>query len=175
MHHVFSEYTKENSPQSARVAHTGVPAAATYTKPAVPHVGVDVAPPATASPQQPLQRHLQTHTSSHSPSRPMRPDVTGVPPVPAMTRAPVRSLHPADTLQAWEKDIVQLPEVQRKATLAQMYFLNHYFDSLRYLSDRRARLAQFEQSMKKRGCSPTPSVSCTAAVSYTHLTLPTKA
>lgn len=162
MHHVFSEYTKENSPQSARVAHTGVPAAATYTKPAVPHVGVDVALPATASPQQPLQRHLQTYTSSHSPSRPMRPDVTGVPPVAAMTRTPVRSLHPADTLQAWEKDIVQLPEVQRKATLAQMYFLNHYFDSLRYLSDRRARLAQFEQSMKKRGCSPTPSVSCTA-------------
>ena len=91
MHHVFSEYTKENSPQSARVAHTGVPAAATYTKPAVPHVGVDVALPATASPQQPLQRHLQTHTSSHSPSRPMRPDVTGIPTVAAMTRAPVRS------------------------------------------------------------------------------------
>ena len=52
----------------------------------------------------------------------MRSDVTGVPPVAAMTRTPVRSLHPADTLQAWEKDIVQLPEVQRKATLFKPLF-----------------------------------------------------
>ena len=32
-----------------------------------------------------------------------------------------------------------------------MYFLNHYFDSLRYLSERRARLADFEVRMKERG------------------------
>ena len=55
------------------------------------------------------------------------------------------------TLQPWERETVQMPEVQRKATLAQIYFLNHYFDSLRYISDRRARLAAFERRMRERG------------------------
>lgn len=74
-----------------------------------------------------------------------------------MTRTSARSLRPADTLQTWEKEILEQPEVQRKATLAQMYFLNHYFESLRYLSDRRERLANFERSMKERGLAPASS------------------
>lgn len=59
-----------------------------------------------------------------------------------------------EALQPREKEIVQSSEVQRKATLAQLYFLNHYFDSLRYLSDRRARLAAFEQGMADKGMRP---------------------
>lgn len=53
-------------------------------------------------------------------------------------------------LQPWEKDAIQSPEVQRKATLAQLYFLNYYFDSLRYLNERRARLHSLEQSLRSR-------------------------
>lgn len=33
-------------------------------------------------------------------------------------------------------------------------FLNHYFDSLRYLADRRERLSNFEKSMRERGYQP---------------------
>ncbi|KAL4402377.1 hypothetical protein ACI68E_000142 [Malassezia pachydermatis] len=38
----------------------------------------------------------------------------------ALSRTATRSLNPADTLQPWEKEVIQLPEVQRKATLAQI-------------------------------------------------------
>ena len=76
----------------------------------------------------------------------------------ALSRSSWRSWNSGiDPLQPREKELVQSPEVQRKATLAQLYFLNHYFDSLRYLSDRRARLAAFEQRMEERGCRPPPS------------------
>lgn len=69
----------------------------------------------------------------------------------AMSRSSWKSLNSGiDMLQPWEKDAIQLPEVQRKATLAQLYFLNYYFDSLRYLNERRARLHSLEQSLRNR-------------------------
>lgn len=45
-----------------------------------------------------------------------------------------------------EMELMNLPEVRRKANVCQLYFLNHYFDNLRYLSDRKARVAEFHAS-----------------------------
>lgn len=59
-------------------------------------------------------------TPSAAPS-PARYDAAGVAPSEALSRtAAGRSLNPADALQPWEKEILQSPEVQRKATLAQI-------------------------------------------------------
>lgn len=130
--------TKENAPRDT--------AASPYGKTAVSSV---------ANSPAPLSHRMQattgmTPTASPKSKRDARPDPTAA----ALSRSSWRSQNPADMLQPWEKDVVQLPEVQRKATLAQVYFLNHYFDSLRYLADRRARLAQFEQGMREKGYVP---------------------
>ena len=65
-----------------------------------------------------------------------------------------RSWRRGDGLQPWENEIVRSSEVQRKANVAQLYFLNHYFDNLRYLADRKARLARFQESTRARGLLP---------------------
>ncbi|PWY98195.1 hypothetical protein BCV70DRAFT_218664 [Testicularia cyperi] len=65
-----------------------------------------------------------------------------------------RSWRRGDGLQPWENDLVRSTEVQRKANVAQLYFLNYYFDSLRYLADRKARLNRFEESTRSRGLLP---------------------
>lgn len=158
--HTYYDYTKENVPRSANVMMPG----STYNK---TDMGVSSVP--TPASQQPLLRRLQANQPTSSPPKAgtnpkiaAHPDALGMSPSPTkthaaasaaagITRTPIRSLNPADTLQAWEKETLQMPEVQRKATLAQMYFLNHYFDSLRYLSERRARLADFEARMEERG------------------------
>ncbi|WFD41445.1 serine/threonine-protein kinase dbf2 [Malassezia psittaci] len=69
----------------------------------------------------------------------------------AYTNSSWRTQNTISMLQPWEKDVLEMPEVQRKATLAQIYFLNHYFDSLRYLADRRERHANFEREMQQKG------------------------
>ncbi|PWN47358.1 kinase-like protein [Violaceomyces palustris] len=68
-----------------------------------------------------------------------------------------RSWKRGEGLQSWEMDLVHSAEVKRKADVAQLYFLNHYFDSLRYLADRKARLARFQESTSSRGLSSDPS------------------
>ncbi|PWN43707.1 hypothetical protein IE81DRAFT_288211 [Ceraceosorus guamensis] len=55
-----------------------------------------------------------------------------------------RSWKRGEGLQAWEMDLLNKPEVKRKANVAQMFFLNNYFESLRYLSNRRARTTAFK-------------------------------
>ncbi|PWN25682.1 kinase-like protein [Jaminaea rosea] len=63
-----------------------------------------------------------------------------------------RSWTRGEGLQPSELEIANMPEVRRKANVCQLYFLNHYFDSLRYLSDRKTRLAHFEMT-----CPPDPA------------------
>lgn len=62
-----------------------------------------------------------------------------------------RSWRRGDGLQPWENEIVRSTEVQRKANVAQLYFLNYYFDNLRYLADRKARHTRFQDSTRARG------------------------
>lgn len=137
---MLNEMSKENTPGDAMKQP--------YTK-AEPLVTSNAAP-------QPLLRRLQATNpaTGSSPTASPRGKTEGVRAdaknTAGMTRSSFHSLNPMDTLQSWEKEIVQSPEVQRKATLAQMYFLNYYFDSLRYLSDRRERLNQFNEGMKQK-------------------------
>ncbi|KAI0089924.1 AGC/NDR protein kinase [Irpex rosettiformis] len=54
-------------------------------------------------------------------------------------------------LKPWERDIADSPEVRRKATVAQLYFLDYYFQMLGYLSARQERRANFAQDTSDRG------------------------
>lgn len=60
------------------------------------------------------------------------------------SRGSFKSWKRGDGLSSWEKEVAASAEVRRKANVAQLYFLNHYFDSLRYLSDRRSRATAFK-------------------------------
>ncbi|KAI5451235.1 serine/threonine-protein kinase dbf2 [Naganishia albida] len=53
-------------------------------------------------------------------------------------------------LTAWEKQILNDPDVKRKATLAQLYFLDYYFDFLGYLNARKGRLQTFKADTAAR-------------------------
>lgn len=57
-------------------------------------------------------------------------------------------------LSLWEREILANPEVKRKATLAQLYFLDYYFDLLGYLHARKGRLATFKADTSARRLSP---------------------
>ncbi|TNY23251.1 AGC/NDR protein kinase [Rhodotorula diobovata] len=50
----------------------------------------------------------------------------------------------------WEKVKLASPEVKRKADVAQLFFYDHYFDLLTYLSARKARLSSFQHSVASR-------------------------
>ncbi|GAA5991766.1 hypothetical protein JCM10908_001131 [Rhodotorula pacifica] len=54
----------------------------------------------------------------------------------------------------WEKVKLDSQEVKRKADVAQLYFYDHYFDLLTYLSARKTRLSAFKQSAQSRRLSP---------------------
>ncbi|KAG9087094.1 hypothetical protein FRC06_002729 [Ceratobasidium sp. 370] len=58
-------------------------------------------------------------------------------------------------LQLWEREILNSPEVKRKAVVAQMFFLDYYFQSLGYLSARKDRRAAFDADTRARGLTPT--------------------
>lgn len=53
----------------------------------------------------------------------------------------------------WEREILASQEVKRKATLAQLYFLDYYFDLLGYLHARKGRTAGFKNDVAARGLS----------------------
>ncbi|KIK91830.1 hypothetical protein PAXRUDRAFT_830489 [Paxillus rubicundulus Ve08.2h10] len=55
--------------------------------------------------------------------------------------------------QLWERELLDSSEVKRKATVAQLYFLDYYFQSLGYLSARKERRARFDVDTKKRQLS----------------------
>ncbi|KAK2459745.1 hypothetical protein APHAL10511_008177 [Amanita phalloides] len=53
-------------------------------------------------------------------------------------------------LQGWELKLLESPEVRRKATVAQLYFLDYYFQSLAYLAARKERRAKFDKDTASR-------------------------
>ncbi|CAE6499358.1 unnamed protein product, partial [Rhizoctonia solani] len=56
-------------------------------------------------------------------------------------------------LQIWEREVLNSPEVKRKAVVAQMYFLDYYFQNLGYLAARKERRAAFDADTRARGLS----------------------
>nr|VWP00558.1 Chaperone protein dnaJ 2 [Ganoderma boninense] len=50
----------------------------------------------------------------------------------------------------WEKELLESPEVRRKATVAQLYFLDYYFNLLGYIAARKDRRARFDADTAKR-------------------------
>ncbi|KAK8854791.1 hypothetical protein IAR55_003530 [Kwoniella newhampshirensis] len=53
-------------------------------------------------------------------------------------------------LQLWERELLENPDVRRKATVAQIYFLDYYFDLLGYLANRKKRLETFKADTTER-------------------------
>ncbi|KAJ8488800.1 hypothetical protein ONZ45_g13822 [Pleurotus djamor] len=53
--------------------------------------------------------------------------------------------------QLWERELLDSPEIRRKATVAQLYFLDYYFQSLGYLASRKERRAKFDKDTSSRG------------------------
>ncbi|TFY63480.1 hypothetical protein EVJ58_g3243 [Rhodofomes roseus] len=52
--------------------------------------------------------------------------------------------------QLWERELIESPEVRRKATVAQLYFLDYYFQMLGYLAARKERRAKFDEDTAAR-------------------------
>ncbi|KZS90293.1 AGC/NDR protein kinase [Sistotremastrum niveocremeum HHB9708] len=57
---------------------------------------------------------------------------------------------PGPGLKLWEKEILEKGEVKRKATVAQLYFLDYYFQQLGYLASRKNRKELFERDTQER-------------------------
>ncbi|SJL05222.1 related to protein kinase DBF2 [Armillaria ostoyae] len=57
-------------------------------------------------------------------------------------------------LQLWERELLDTAEVKRKATVAQLYFLDYYFQTLGYLASRKERRAKFDGDTKARDLKP---------------------
>ncbi|CAL1696859.1 unnamed protein product [Somion occarium] len=53
--------------------------------------------------------------------------------------------------QPWEQELLDSPEVRRKSTVAQLYFLDYYFQLLGYLAARKDRRAKFDADTAARG------------------------
>ncbi|KAL1406327.1 serine/threonine-protein kinase dbf2 [Vanrija albida] len=53
-------------------------------------------------------------------------------------------------LEPWQIELLESPEVRRKATVAQLYFLDYYFDLLGYISSRKKRLETFKADTATR-------------------------
>ncbi|KAJ7743868.1 AGC/NDR protein kinase [Mycena metata] len=61
----------------------------------------------------------------------------------------------AGGFQIWERELLDNPEVKRKATVAQLYFLDYYFQTLGYLHSRKERRAKFDKDTAGRDLKPT--------------------
>ncbi|EPQ61171.1 kinase-like protein [Gloeophyllum trabeum ATCC 11539] len=55
--------------------------------------------------------------------------------------------------QLWERELLDSPEVRRKSTVAQLYFLDYYFQLLGYISGRKDRRAKFDADTASRHLS----------------------
>lgn len=55
--------------------------------------------------------------------------------------------------QLWEKELLESSEVRRKATVAQLYFLDYYFQLLGYIGSRKERRAHFNEDTSSRNLS----------------------
>ncbi|KAH7911840.1 AGC/NDR protein kinase [Hygrophoropsis aurantiaca] len=60
-----------------------------------------------------------------------------------------------NSFQMWEREFLESPEVKRKATVAQLYFLDYYFQTLGYIASRKDRRSRFDADTKKRQLSAT--------------------
>ncbi|KZT58543.1 AGC/NDR protein kinase [Calocera cornea HHB12733] len=77
--------------------------------------------------------------------------VSGLPDIHMETaRGTILSARPGQNISFWQKEKLESAEVKRKATLAQMYFLDYYFQNLGYLAARRARRAKFDADTADR-------------------------
>ncbi|BEI86802.1 hypothetical protein CcaverHIS002_0701480 [Cutaneotrichosporon cavernicola] len=54
-------------------------------------------------------------------------------------------------LEPWERELLAKDEIKRSATVAQIYFLDYYFDLLGYIADRRKRTEMFKADTEMRG------------------------
>ncbi|KAJ7151681.1 AGC/NDR protein kinase [Mycena filopes] len=61
----------------------------------------------------------------------------------------------AGGFQIWERELLDNPEVKRKATVAQLYFLDYYFQTLGYLHSRKERRVKFDKDTAARDLKPT--------------------
>ncbi|KAJ8591338.1 kinase-like protein [Rhizopogon salebrosus TDB-379] len=52
--------------------------------------------------------------------------------------------------QLWERELLQSAEVKRKATVAQLFFLDYYFMNLGYIASRKERRARFDADTNRR-------------------------
>ncbi|THH14052.1 hypothetical protein EW146_g6231 [Bondarzewia mesenterica] len=55
--------------------------------------------------------------------------------------------------QLWEKELLESSEVKRKATVAQLYFLDYYFQLLGYIGARKERRGKFDADTSSRELS----------------------
>ncbi|KZT24726.1 AGC/NDR protein kinase [Neolentinus lepideus HHB14362 ss-1] len=55
--------------------------------------------------------------------------------------------------QLWERELLDTPEVRRKSTVAQLYFLDYYFQLLGYISGRKDRRTNFDADTSSRHLS----------------------
>ncbi|EIW86283.1 kinase-like protein [Coniophora puteana RWD-64-598 SS2] len=55
--------------------------------------------------------------------------------------------------KGWERELLQSSEVKRKATVAQLYFLDYYFQLLGYISARKDRRTKFDEDTAARHIS----------------------
>ncbi|KAH0590113.1 hypothetical protein H2248_000290 [Termitomyces sp. 'cryptogamus'] len=60
------------------------------------------------------------------------------------------TLRQAGVQKVWEKELLESTEVRRKATVAQLYFLDYYFQTLGYLAARKERRARFDADTRAR-------------------------
>ncbi|KAG2069862.1 kinase-like protein [Suillus decipiens] len=56
----------------------------------------------------------------------------------------------ASGFQLWERELLQSAEVKRKATVAQLFFLDYYFMNLGYIASRKERRTRFDADTTKR-------------------------
>ncbi|KAF8480764.1 AGC/NDR protein kinase [Russula ochroleuca] len=56
--------------------------------------------------------------------------------------------------QLWERELLGSSEVRRKSTVAQLYFLDYYFQLLGYISARKERRAKFDEDTTSRNLAP---------------------
>ncbi|KAG9014778.1 hypothetical protein FRB94_010625 [Tulasnella sp. JGI-2019a] len=86
------------------------------------------------------------------PIRDVRMDTAKDLPMGDVTMATARTTYKktSPNLQFWEKELVASPEVKRKATVAQLYFLDYYFQTLGYLAARKERRARFDSDTSSR-------------------------
>ncbi|KAH9075627.1 AGC/NDR protein kinase [Lactarius deliciosus] len=57
-------------------------------------------------------------------------------------------------LQLWERELLESSEVRRKSTVAQLYFLDYYFQLLGYINNRKDRRTKFDEDTASRDLSP---------------------